>query len=34
VFRNGDWYYLKSSNGAFVGQNFGFGTDKPIPAAF
>ncbi len=34
VFRNGDWYYLKSSNGGFVGQAFGLGTDIPIPAAF
>ncbi len=34
VFRpaDGAWYRLNSSNGAFVGLNFGLGTDQPVPA--
>jgi hypothetical protein len=31
---NGDWYYLKSSDGGFVGINWGLSADKPLPADY
>ncbi len=36
VFRpsNGSWYLLKSSNGDFVGQQFGLNGDRPAPAVY
>ncbi|MEO8071976.1 MAG: FG-GAP-like repeat-containing protein [Acidobacteriota bacterium] len=34
VFRNGIWYRLNSSNGAFYAEQFGTATDKPIQNAF
>jgi CubicO group peptidase (beta-lactamase class C family) len=34
VFRSGNWYRLNSSNGAFLGQQFGITEDKAIPSAF
>jgi hypothetical protein len=33
VFRGGTWYLRQSTSGVSI-QQFGFGTDKPVPAAF
>jgi hypothetical protein len=33
VYRNGIWYYLRSTAG-FGAVSFGVATDKPIPSAF
>ncbi|HZH33565.1 MAG TPA: FG-GAP-like repeat-containing protein [Pyrinomonadaceae bacterium] len=34
VFRTGNWYILKSSDGAFQSVQFGVNSDKPVPADF
>lgn len=33
IFRNGDWWVNRSTGGYFA-QPFGFGTDRPVPAAY
>ncbi|MEO6393246.1 MAG: VCBS repeat-containing protein, partial [Pyrinomonadaceae bacterium] len=34
VYRNGDWYYLQSSDGAFRAAGFGMAGDIPVPGDY
>jgi FG-GAP repeat. len=34
VYRDGNWYILRSSDNAFVGIGWGLATDKPVPGDY